>query len=51
MKKFFQKLWAEFLTQFGKLKVMTFGFLPILAYEKRPYLVNGYDIHEILGIA
>ena len=51
MKKFLYGIWSKFLTWFGKIKVMTFHFLPILAYDKKPYFVTGYDIFALLEIA
>ncbi len=50
MKKFLYKIWSELLTQFGKLKVLTFGFLPVLAYDPDPFYVTGFDIEHIMGI-
>lgn len=44
MKGIIYDLWSRFLTQFGKLKVLTFGFFPILAYDPDPFYVSGYDI-------
>ena len=38
-----------FLTQFSKLKVLTFGFLPILAYDPEPFYVDGNDIENIMN--
>ena len=50
MKRFLYKIWSMFLTQFGKLKVLSFGFLPVLAYDPDPFYVTGYDIEHLLGI-
>lgn len=49
MKDFFYKIWSKFLTWFGKIKVLTFHFLPVLAEEK-PYYVTGYDISKIMEL-
>ena len=32
------------------MKVLTFGFLPILAYDPDPFYVSGYDIEKILNL-
>lgn len=50
MKDFIYRIWSRFLTQFGKIKIMTFSFIPILAYESKPYVVNGYDMDRITKI-
>ena len=47
MKDFLYKIWSVFLTWFGKLKIATFHFLPVLAEEKSRF-VTGYDIVEIM---
>lgn len=39
-----------FLTQFGKLKVLTFGCFPIIVYDPDPFYVSGYDIARIMDI-
>ena len=50
MKSILYKIWSEFLTQFGKLKVLTFGFFPIIAYDPEPFYVSGYDIERLMDI-
>lgn len=50
MKSILYKIWSEFLTQFGKLKVLTFGFFPIIAYDPEPFYVSGYDIERIMEL-
>ena len=44
MKSILYKIWSRFLTQFGKIKVLSFNFLPILAYDPDPFYVSGYDM-------
>lgn len=48
MKDFLYKIWSKFLTWFGKLKIMKFNFLPVIAYDPEPFFVTGYDIVEIM---
>ena len=50
MKSFLYKIWSMFLTQFGKLKVLTFSFFPVIVYDPEPFYVSGYDIEHIMGI-
>lgn len=50
MKDFLYKIWSSFLTWFGKIKIMTFGWLPVLAQDVEPYYIDGYDIFDILKI-
>ncbi len=50
MKSLLYKIWSEFLTQFGKLKVLSFGFLPILAYDPDPLYITGYDLEHLMKI-
>ena len=47
MKDFLYNIWSTFLTWFGKLKIMTFHFFPVLAEEKQ-HFVTGYDIVEFM---
>ena len=44
-------IWSKFLTYFGKIKVLTFNFIPILAYDPEPLIVDGYDVTHIMEIA
>lgn len=44
MKDFLYKLWSMFLVQFSKIKILSFNFLPILAYDPDPYVVTGDDV-------
>jgi cell wall-associated NlpC family hydrolase len=47
MKNWIYGIWSKFLDWFGKIKVMTFGGLPVLA-TARPYYVTGYSIVELM---
>ena len=44
IKDFLYGIWSKFLTYFGKIKVLTFNYFPILAYDPDPFVVNGHDI-------
>ena len=50
MKGMLYKVWSKFLTWFGKLKILSFGHLPIIAYDPDPFYVSGYDIMDILNL-
>ncbi len=47
MKDFIYNIWSRFLTWFGKIKVLTFNCIPVLAQDK-PYYITGYDIFSML---
>ena len=48
MKGVLYKIWSCFLTWLGKLKLLTFGFLPVIAYDPEPFHVTGYDIEKLM---
>ena len=50
MKKFLYSIWSKFLTYFGKIKLLTFNCLPVLAYDPDPPYVTGYDIMQLMDM-
>ena len=50
MKDFLYDIWARFLTYFGQIKVLTFNFIPILAYDPEPFEVGGEDILHVMEV-
>lgn len=50
MKGWLYKVWSAFLVQFSKLKVLSFNFIPILAYDPVEYHVTGSDILQVMEL-